>query len=89
MNTDEHMTREESREHGGPGWNLRCNNCGTYGARWISKGRPGWGSLALCPFHEAKYEAELLRHKMMMRDLREISFEQDIKSAPWGPREWD
>jgi len=31
-----------------PGWNQRCNHCGSYGMSLYPGERPVWGSLALC-----------------------------------------
>ena len=63
MTTDEpnYMTKEESRKHGAPGSALRCYHCGTYGARFL----PGT-ALILCPYHKAKYEAEMIRLKQIV-----------------------
>jgi hypothetical protein len=71
-------TKEEARARCLPGWNLRCNYCGVYGAEWTrDSGRPGWGSLALCPLHMRLYRAEIRRHADAMADFAEVRFEQD------------
>jgi hypothetical protein len=76
------LTMEQSRERGGPGWNLRCNRCGTYGAEWVPNERPGWGSLALCPAHCAELEAEHERHRLALLELRAVNFEQRRPEPP-------
>ncbi len=76
------LTREQARELCVRGWNIRCNLCGSYGANWIHRtpcARPGWGSLSLCPEHEAEYIAEETRHAAEMRRLRTINYEQEYR----------
>jgi hypothetical protein len=58
------------------GWNLRCNNCGGYGATWIPKMRPGWGALALCYPHKSELEAMQRRHAAELAALTTVQFEQ-------------
>lgn len=58
------------------GWNLRCNRCGTYGARWLAEERPGWGSLAVCPQHKDELTEEHRRHDAALAVLRKVNFEQ-------------
>ncbi|MFD2421637.1 hypothetical protein [Amycolatopsis pigmentata] len=70
-------TAEEAAKAGRIGWNLRCNRCGMYGARWIPEQRPGWGSLALCDPHGDELEAEFRRHQKALTELRAINFEQE------------
>lgn len=70
-------TAEEARAAAVLGWNLRCNRCGQYGATWIPKMRPGWGSLALCRPHAVELDAEQNRHGHAMRALVAVNFEQD------------
>ena len=69
-------TVDEARAACLPGWNLRCNRCGTYGASWLVEERPGWGALALCPPHADELRAEYARHEEALRVLREVKFEQ-------------
>jgi hypothetical protein len=69
-------TAEEAAEAGRMGWNLRCNHCGLYGAAWIPKMRPGWGSLALCYPHKAELEATQRRHAEELRALTAVRYEQ-------------
>ena len=69
-------TMEEAREMKLNGWNIRCNYCGDYGARWIVGARPGWGSLALCEQHEKEYDEEMRRHNKELKRLRTINYEQ-------------
>lgn len=70
-------TAEEAAAAHRMGWNLRCNNCGGYGATWIPGMRPGWGSLALCYPHERELEAMQRRHADELRALTAVRFEQD------------
>lgn len=72
-------TKEEARKLHLPGWNIRCNLCGDYGADWIPNERPGWGSLCLCDRHKQELNDERRRHNAEMRRLRTINFEQDIE----------
>lgn len=81
------ITRDEARERRLPGWNLRCNRCGNYGAKWLPGMRPGWGALALCPSDEAELWAEEERHQRAMRELTAVRFEQDRPPARRGPSE--
>lgn len=84
------LTRSQARDLCLPGWNLRCNRCGSYGARWIAGERPGWGSLALCPDHEAELEAEHDRHREALAVLRGVRFEQDSRAeSEAADREYD
>jgi hypothetical protein len=69
-------TAEEAAEAGRMGWNLRCNNCGGYGATWIPKMRPGWGALALCYPHKSELEAMQRRHAAELAALTTVQFEQ-------------
>lgn len=73
------LTKDEARRLALNGWNLRCNLCGSYGARWLTGERPGWGSLALCEHHAHELHVEKQRHDKEMRRLRTINFEQDIQ----------
>lgn len=68
---------EEAATAGRMGWNLRCNNCGGYGAAWIPQMRPGWGALALCHPHEKELYAMQRRHADELRALTAVNFEQD------------
>jgi hypothetical protein len=70
-------TAEEAAAAHRMGWNLRCNNCGGYGATWIPGMRPGWGALALCYPHKAELEATQRRHAQELAVLTAINFEQD------------
>lgn len=70
------ITKEEARLKRLLGWNLRCNLCGCYGAKWVHGERPGWGALALCPKHAAELSAEHDRHEKEMRRFRCINYEQ-------------
>lgn len=70
------VTLEEALARDAPGWNIRCNLCGSHGARWIQNQRPGWGSLCLCPTHERELNEELARHTNAMIKFRTINFEQ-------------
>jgi hypothetical protein len=69
-------TAEEAREAHRVGWNLRCNSCGLYGATWIPKMRPDWGSLALCYPHEKELYAMQRRHADELRTLTAVRYEQ-------------
>lgn len=69
-------TEAEAREAGRMGHNLRCNRCGGYGATWIAKMRPGWGSLALCYPHKRELEAVQRRHADELAEVTKINFEQ-------------
>lgn len=69
-------TTGEARNAGRLGWNIRCNRCGLWGARWHEGHRPGWGSLALCDPHADELEAEIDRHHRAMMQLRAVRFEQ-------------
>jgi len=58
------------------GWNVRCNACGFYGARWRSDvaSVPGFGHFAAC---EKCYEAirgEVERHRKAMERLATVTF---------------
>lgn len=75
-------TKEEAKAQHLLGWNIRCNVCGSYGAKWIAKidgntARPGWGSLALCMFHQIRLDEEMERHKQALSEFTAINFEQD------------
>jgi hypothetical protein len=70
-------TLDEARAACLPGWNLRCNRCGSFGATWLEGERPGWGALALCPPHGADLKAEHVRHASALLLLREVSYEQE------------
>jgi hypothetical protein len=74
-------TPEEAAAAGRLGWNLRCNRCGLFGARWISGMRPGWGALALCDPHADELEAEVGRHKSAMAVLGAVNFEQPTNAV--------
>lgn len=67
---------EEAREQKLFGWNIRCNYCGDYGARWLPGQRPNWGSLCLCKKHEHELDEEMSRHHKEMKRLRTINYEQ-------------
>lgn len=71
------LSREQARDAGLLGWNIRCNRCGSYGADWLPGERPGYGSLALCPTHAAELRAEHARHREALSLLRRVNFEQD------------
>lgn len=77
-NRETWLSREEAKRQCVLGWNIRCNKCGSYGAVWIKSGRPGWGSLALCPIHEQLYLAEMKRHSEELLWLAKIEFEQEL-----------
>lgn len=70
-------TAEEAADAHRIGWNLRCNNCGGYGATWIPKMRPGWGSLALCHPDRTALESMQRRHADELATLTTVHFEQD------------
>jgi hypothetical protein len=70
-------TAEDAASAGRMGWNLRCNSCGGYGATWIPKMRPGWGSLALCHPHRRELEQMQRRHAQELATLTTVNFEQD------------
>jgi len=70
-------TAEEAATTGRIGWNLRCNNCGGYGATWIPGMRPGWGALALCNPDAKALQAMQLRHSAELKALTVVNFEQD------------
>ena len=70
-------TAEEAAAAHRMGWNLRCNNCGGYGATWIPQMRPGWGSLALCHPDRKALEDMQRRHADELRTLTTVNFEQD------------
>lgn len=71
-----------AREAGRAGWNIRCNHCGGYGARWMPGERPGWhfGNLALCDLHADELEAEYRRHGAALAVLREVRYEQEAEA---------
>lgn len=69
-------TKEEAHKQGLTGWNLRCNQCGDYGASWVPDTRPTWGALALCPLHQGELEGERERHRNTMNTLTQVYFEQ-------------
>jgi|1185.fasta_scaffold873829_2 hypothetical protein len=71
-----------------PGWNLRCNRCGTFGADWVPNERPGWGSLALCSADAAELAAEHRRHWRALADLRSVNYEQPV-GKPMRQRAYD
>ena len=71
------ISRDEARKRTLPGWNIRCNLWGSYGASWLPGTRPGWGALALCPEHAEAYLAEIARHKTAIASLSQINFEQE------------
>jgi hypothetical protein len=76
---------QEAQAAARQGWNIRCNRCGSYGARWWRNGRPGWGALALCPLDALELEAELRRHTETLRRLLAVNYEQDTtRSADAG-----
>lgn len=69
-------TAAEAKDALVPGWNLRCNRCGWWGALWFPGQRAGWGALALCDPHSDELFAELRRHGAVMAELRKVNFEQ-------------
>lgn len=71
------LTREQAKAFPLPGWNIRCNRCGSYGAIWIPGERPGWGALALCPRHQAQLSAIKARHRAELAAARQVNFEQE------------
>ncbi len=72
------ITCNEARRRCLPGWNIRCNHCGSYGADWTRDGaRPGWGELALCPRHMGEYAAMKERHREELECFRRVRFEQE------------
>lgn len=73
-------TLEEARQRTLSGWNIRCNVCSSYGARWRPGDRPGWGDLAVCPPCDEALNAEHERHSLALRRLRAVNFEQ-VRSA--------
>lgn len=75
-------TMAEAHKQRLPGWNIRCNHCGDYGASWVTDMRPGWGALALCPLHEGLLRGEQARHRRNMKDLTQVNFEQVYDPAP-------
>lgn len=83
------FTEGEARTAGLPGWNIRCNRCGTFGATWTDNAvrteRPGWGALALCPPHKRELEEEHERHAAALRRLREVNYEQPLREAGKEP----
>lgn len=70
-------TIDAAKAAGLRGWNLRCNRCGLYGARWLAGERPGFGALALCDPHAAELLAENRRHTAMLAELRAVNYEQE------------
>ena len=70
------MTLDEARSVPVPGWNLRCNRCGSYGAEWLVGERPGYGSLALCPVHARELRDLKARHASELAEARRVLFEQ-------------
>ena len=76
------LSRDEARARGLPGWNIRCNPCGSYGAEWVSRidgaaARPGWGCLALCPPCAEALRVGTARHEAAVREMRTVRFEQE------------
>jgi hypothetical protein len=69
-------TAEEAAAAGVIGWNLRCNRCGGFGATWIPKMRPGWGSLALCYPHADELTKLQRRHADELKAATAVNFEQ-------------
>lgn len=69
------ISKEEAKERCLLGWNIRCNVCGNYGAKWIYGARPGWGALALCPEHEKEYNEMVYRHKEEIKNFTDVKFE--------------
>lgn len=78
---DAFETPDAAREAGRAGWNIRCNRCGSYGARWRPDERPGWhfGNLALCDPHADELGAEYARHQAALAVLREVRYEQEAR----------
>jgi hypothetical protein len=71
------ISLKEAKSRCLPGWNIRCNLCGSYGAEWHLGERLGWGALALCPEHSKELCEEYRRHRYKLSRLRTINFEQD------------
>lgn len=71
------ITMDEARERELPGWNIRCNRCGDYGAEWLRGERPGWGALALCPICAAVFKMA----KKALDELRVVRYEQERDTA--------
>lgn len=82
---------DEARARGLPGWNIRCNVCGSFGADWIPDLRPGWGALAACPSCAALIEREQKRHRDAMAQLAAVRFEQPTRldASTWGKHTGD
>lgn len=74
------LDRDEARELSLTGWDIRCNRCGTYGARWV----PEEINLALCVRHEQELVGEYARHQRALAELRAHRYEQE-SNVP-GPR---
>ena len=75
-------SKEKAKELGIMGWNIRCNLCGDFGARWIHRihgepARRGFGALALCPLHAHDLAAERERHAGRLIELTRVNFEQE------------
>ncbi|MFH1226798.1 MAG: hypothetical protein V1701_02705 [Planctomycetota bacterium] len=76
------ITKKEAKRKIIPGWNIKCNLCGDYGANWITRtpsAKPRFGCLALCHKHEKEYLDEEDRHRKEIARLSVINFEQDIE----------
>ena len=56
------------------GWNLICNVCGKFGARWRYYARTETGGLAACEGCGSAIKAEIERHELEMRKLTEVKF---------------
>jgi hypothetical protein len=76
------LTKEEAKAKRMPGWNIRCNQCGSYGAEWVhtiatNTARPGFGALALCPDHVKQLRKIVKDFQNEIKEFRKINFEQD------------
>jgi hypothetical protein len=73
------LTIEEAKAIPLPGWNLRCNRCGSFGATHEDGDgkRRGYGHFVFCPSCMKEYVAMQERHRLEAEVWQTIHFEQD------------
>lgn len=76
------ISKEEAKKLRLDGWNIRCNYCGNYGAKWMhtimgAPARREWGALALCPEHYKKIQEAVKALQDTLSTYRKINFEQE------------
>lgn len=72
------ISKEEAKKRSLPGWNIRCNVCGNYGAKWVNVGKNSRAcTRALCPQHEKEFNEMIYRYGEDMKKFIKVQFEQE------------